>query len=210
MFEEPVQTESGDRCIGLSCDISGSMSGSMKGLKVAGAAIAKATEIVGDEFVWEAFTDVTSGHGSDTAISGEVRDLELKIVTGPRESFEWEHTESIWASANEPTASGVRHTRQLMEMTSANEYLMIVITDGCALITEDGRKPADNEPVEQAREAVEECRQAGIDVIGLGIGGMDEERMEDTFGGGNYILTTIDKLADDIVDLYRKQMHTAN
>jgi nitric oxide reductase activation protein len=83
---------------------------------------------------------------------------------------------------------------------------MIVITDGVALITEDGRRPRGNEPVEHARQAVNEVRAQGVDVIGLGIGGMDGGKMEETFGGNNYRLTSIDRLASDILDLYKEQM----
>lgn len=200
LFEEDVITETGDRCIGLATDISGSMGSSIAGLKIAGACIARATEIVGDEFVWEAFTDKPAHHGSTKA-------LDLRVVTGPKESFKWEHLDSFNSARNEPTASGIRDCRMMMEQTTAREHVMIVITDGSALITEEGTRPRNNVPVEQARKAVNECRAAGFSVIGLGIGSMADDKMEETFGGNNYRLTSIDTLADDILDLYREQMH---
>lgn len=202
LFEEEQMIETGDRCVGLACDISGSMGGAIDDLKIAGGAIAKATEIIGDSFVWEAFTDIPAYHGSTDA-------LDLRIVTGPNEEFDWEHTDSFGSAANEPTAAGIRDCFNLMQQTDANQYVMVVITDGMALITEDGRRPRGNEPVEQARQAVNEVRAQGVDVIGLGIGGMDERKMEETFGGKNYRLTSIDRLADDILELYKDQMNTA-
>ena len=201
LFEDEQIVETGERCIGLATDISGSMGSAIDELKIAGAAIGKATDIIGDEFVWEAFTD-KHGTGEDA--------LDLRIVTGPSEEFDWEHLDSFGSARNEPTAAGVRDCFNLMQQTDANEYVMIVITDGMALITEDGRRPGNNEPVEQARQAVDEIRSQGVDVIGLGIGSMDESRMEQTFGGKNYRLTSIDRLADDILELYKEQMDVVN
>ena len=197
LFEESVQVETGDRCIGLSTDISGSMYSDVVELKKAGAAIAKATSIIGDAFVWNAFTD--EGRGG----------LDLRIVTGPHEEFEYEHLDSFTAAANEPTAAGIRDCRMLMERTAKREYTMIVITDGKAMVGEDGTfyGSASNVPVEHAREAVRECRDHDIDVIGLGIGGMSDRKMRETFGEGNYKLTSIDDLADDIIELYEGMMN---
>jgi nitric oxide reductase activation protein len=85
---------------------------------------------------------------------------------------------------------------------------MLVITDGKAMVGEDGTYYGsyDDTPVEEAREAVEECRESDVDVIGLGIGGMDEGDMRKTFGEGNYRLTSVDDLADDIVEIYGEMM----
>ena len=208
LFEEHVEVETGDRCVGLATDISGSMRGDMSELKIAGGVIAEATEIIGDDFVWEAFTDQYNRSHTPS----EER-LDLRIVTGPNESFDWEHVDSFTSSYNEPTAAGVRDCRMLMEQTAARQHVMIVITDGVTLVEEDGtyrgsRSPA---PVDHARRAVEECRQDGFEVIGLGIGDMDEEKMEEQFGtdsqgNPNYKLTSIDELAEDILEIYRAQM----
>lgn len=196
LFEEDVQVETGDRCIGLATDISGSMGADMVELKKAGAAIAEATEIIGDGFVWQAFTDRGSGG------------LDLRIVTGPQESFRYEQLDSFSSEYNEPTAAGIRDCRMLMERTAKYEYTMIVITDGKALVDEDGVFCGySNVPVEQAREAVAECRESGIEVIGLGIGGMSEQKMTETFGEGNYRLTDINSLAEDIIELYGQMMN---
>lgn len=204
LFEEETIVETGERCVGVATDISGSMSSGIDELKIAGASLAEATQIIGDEFVWEAFTDQRCSR--DHSNWPECQ-LDLRIVTGPDEDFEWEHIDSFVASRNEPTAAGVRDCFNLMQQTDANDYVMIVITDGMALITEDGRdKRGSGEPVEQARQAVNEVRSNGVDVIGLGIGSMDDEKMERTFGGKNHRLTTLDSLANDILELYREQM----
>lgn len=200
LFEEEQMVETGDRCVGLATDISGSMGSAIDELKIAGGVIAEATQIIGDEFVWEAFTDKPHRDGLDA--------LDLRIVTAPNEQFSWDHVDSFASARNEPTAAGVRDCFKLMKQTDANQYVMIVITDGIALVTEDGKRPGDNTPVEQARKAVDEVRSHGVDVIGLGIGGMDDAKMEETFGGNNYKLTTIDDLARDILDLYREQLDT--
>jgi Mg-chelatase subunit ChlD len=210
LFQEHVEVETGERCVGLATDISGSMRSDITDLKVAGGVIAEATEIIGDEFVWEAFTDRKSkGH-----TPSEER-LDLRIVTGPDEEFDWEHVDSFTDSYNEPTAAGVRDCRMLMEQTQARQYVMIVITDGVTLVEEDGTWGGrGGGPVDHARRAVEECRQDGFEVIGLGIGGMDEEKMEEQFGtdqqgNPNYRLTTIDELAEDILEIYRSQMNVS-
>jgi Mg-chelatase subunit ChlD len=205
LFEEEQVVETGDRCVGFATDISGSMSSGIDELKIAGAAVAKATQIIGDEFVWEAFTDRSC---PDDMPAPEGR-LDLRIVTGPNEDFDWQHVDSFTSCANEPTAAGVRDCFKLMQETDANEYVMIVVTDGVALVEEDGTlNRHGGAPVEQAREAVNEVRSNGVDVIGLGIGGMDDRKMEETFGGKNYRLTDINSLAGDILDLYRQQLDT--
>ncbi len=210
LFEEHVEVETGERCVGLATDISGSMRGDITELKIAGGVIAEATQIIGDEFVWEAFTD----KNSRTHEPPEER-LDLRIVTGPNEQFKWEHVDSFTDAYNEPTAAGIRDCRMLMEQTQARQHVMIVITDGVALVEEDGTYSGrSGAAIDHARRAVEECRQAGYEVIGLGIGGMDEEDMEATFGkdqmgNPNYSLTSIDTLAEDILEIYRGQLNVS-
>lgn len=196
LFKEDVKVETGDRCIGFCTDISGSMGSDILDLKKTGAIIAQATEIIGDAFVWEAFTD--EGRGG----------LDLRIVTGPNEDFEWRHLDSFTSESNEPTAAGIRDCRMLMERTSKRDHVMVVVTDGKALVGEDGEfyGGSSPKPVADARSAVQECREQGVEVIGLGIGGMSEPKMRDTFGEGNYKLTSIRDLADDVIDLYDSQM----
>lgn len=46
-------------------------------------------------------------------------------------------------------------------------------------------------------------------MIGLGIGSMDERKMAETFGGNNYRMTSIDDLAEDILQLYGEQMNVS-
>lgn len=193
LFEESVEVEVGDRVVGLCTDFSGSMAGDMLDLAVTAGAVAKATDIIGDEFVW-------NGYGYRR------KEIKTPLVTGPNESFEWEHTESVRSMGSTPTASGIRDCEVLMEKTSVRKKLMIVITDGMANITEEGESSSDNEAVEQARLAVDECQSRGIDVIGIGIGDMSEQKMDETFGKGNHRLTTIDTLAEDILTLYAKQL----
>lgn len=208
LFEERVEVETGERCVGLATDISGSMRSDITELKIAGGVIAEATQIIGDDFVWEAFTDRYSKRHTPS----EER-LDLRIVTGPNEKFEWEHVDSFTNCYNEPTAAGIRDCRMLMEQTSARQNVMIVITDGVTLVEEDGTfSGRSGAPVEHARQAVKECRRDGFDVIGLGIGGMDEEKMLETFGedqrgNPNYRLTDIDSLAEDVLEIYREQMN---
>lgn len=196
LFEEYVETETGDRCIGIATDVSGSMGDQIDLLKIAGGAIAEATDIVGDDFVWEAFDDRASDG------------LNLQIVKAPDEDWDWEYVDSIGAGGNEPTAAGIRDCRTLMEETDAREYIMLVITDGMALVNEDGDYlgSSSNEPVEHARQAVRECRQDDINVMGMGIGSMDDRKMRETFGAGNYQLSSIDQLAHDVLDFYASHM----
>lgn len=202
LFEERVEVETGERCIGLCTDISGSMRSDIDDLKIAGGAIAEATKIIGDKFVWEAFTDRFRRSHSPSH-----ERLDLRIVTGPNEQFDWKHLDSFDHANNTATPSGIRDTRMLMEQTNARQYVMIVITDGMANVTESGEIGGTGEPVEQARQAVEECRADGIDVIGLGIGSMSDQQMETTFGGGNYQLTNIEELAETILGIYKDQMN---
>lgn len=200
LFEEERVVETGDRCIGICTDASGSIGRDMKEVKLAAACIAKATEIISDDFVMESFTS----HGRRA--TNEPADIDLRIVTGPDEDFAWDHLDSFESDGGTPTAAGIRDTRKLMEEVDAREYVMIVLTDGKAIITEDGYKPGTNEPVEQARRAVEECRDDGYEVLGLGFGSISNSKMGETFGEGNYKLTTIDTITEDILELYESRM----
>jgi nitric oxide reductase activation protein len=193
VFRESVETETGDRCIGLATDLSGSMHRDMDDLRVACGVIAEATDIIGDDFVWSSFQ---YKYGENT----------LRLVTGPNEDFKWRHVDSVQAGGDEPTAAGIRDCRSLMEQTTARTHVLLCITDGKALVTEDGRRTMDEEPIRHARQAVRECRHEGVEVIGVGIGSMDEQKMAETFGDGNYVLTSIDTLAEDILDIYQEQM----
>lgn len=196
LFEEERIVETGNRCIGLCMDVSGSMGKNMMPAKLAGACIAKSTEIIDDTFVWETYQGTGSSGG-----------LDLNLVTAHDESFEWEHLDSIQHKKGTPTAAGIRDTRMLMEEADAREYAMIVVTDGKATHDENGRNHSDNSPVEQARCAVTECRNDGIDVIGVGLGtGISHTKLGETFGEDGYVKTDVDDLADDLLTIYRRML----
>lgn len=207
LYHERGVTETGDRVVGVALDISGSMSGSMDEAKMAVAAIATAAESLGDEFVATAFTTDESGHPS----AGDRIPIDLRIITGPDEEFEWEHLDSIEARCQEPTALGIRDCRSLMDEVPARESLMFVITDGKAHVDADEifyRDSRRQRAVDDARATVNIQRSEGVRVIGIGIGSMHSGALRSTFGS-EYIATDIKHLSDELVQAYRAGLETA-
>lgn len=208
---DPVET--GDRTIGVALDISGSMSGDMKPAKIALAAVAKACETIGDTFTATAYTDHEDMYRHDGEPMGgagpDADSLDLRLITGPEEDFRWEQLASVHAKDRTPTASGIKFTGAVMdECQTTKEELLVVITDGKANITIDGRDVdhTSDEPIEDCAAEAERQRENGRGVVGIGIGAADERLLEQTFGEGNWVCSSINTLADDLIEVYESQL----
>lgn len=198
LYERKQKSEPGDRVVGVSCDMSGSMDGVVKEAKSAMGALALACDEIGDDFIANSWTS-TAKRGKENQ--------RITLVTGPDEEFEWEQLDSMWPQYQDPITPGMRQAKQYMDDVSAGEQLLVVITDGAPQMMADGTYNA-REAIEEARQEVERYRQEeGYVVIGLGIQpGVDDQNMSEMFGERGYVLTGNDTLVDDLVAIYEDQM----
>lgn len=184
LFYQTRTIELGNRTVGVSVDLSGSVD--EVDAMVALGTLAKATDEIGDDFV------ATHFNSSDS-----------QLITSPREDFSWRHFDSVNAGGNTPTAKGILDTRLLLQDITNRERVMFVITDGRP---NEGLDSSEKSPVEDARTQVNEARRDNIKVIGLGLSGVDENNMEAIFGQDSYIMVNEQTLANDLLDAYRLQM----
>jgi nitric oxide reductase activation protein len=197
MYLRKQKAETGDRVVGVTMDHSGSMRGVVKEAKSALGLLAMACEEIGDEFVANAF------------LSHEKRGkehIDVQMITGPGEDFEWSQMDSTWPVYQDPITPGMRHAKWMMDQETAREEVLFVITDGQPMITSDGKY---NSPdaIQEAQDEVRELRHNGTKVIGIGIApGVDAKQMEEMFGEGGFVVAEVNEIADRLIEAYRTQM----
>lgn len=191
-YEEVAET--GDRAVGVSLDLSGSMQ-AWKALMALGA-LAIGTRTIGDELVASAFQT-----------AGTYDNVTTPLIIAPGEDFDWENTRHLFSRGITPTAHGIHDVRNLLKQTSKREKVLIVVTDGEANVAYDGTGDYE-EGIRSAREAVETARAEGTTVIGLGISGVSPEAMDRTFGEDGYVLADSDDLTTALLNVYGRQMRT--
>ena len=210
VYETDYTADSGGRVIGVSLDLSYSMDdygsdtaagvlgsghGAIVDAKTALGAVHLAAHELGDDLVASGFHKPSGAR--------------TPLITGPGESFKWEHLDAVSTKrsgfTDTPTAHGVLDTLDLIEQAGGRDRIMLVITDG---MPQDGHHElSGNNAAEDARQAVELARKQGVGVIGVGVGrGVDSQGMSDMFGEDGYILTESDELVSDLVDLYADEL----
>lgn len=200
VFKRKMEVERGDTMVGITLDASGSMEGTemQEGLRAIGA-LGKATEYMGDEFCANTFW--SSGGKTETT-----------TVTGPHESFDWSHLDRVEIHHADPMALGIKNIRESMEQGDAEEQLMIVITDGNPTIAMDGSDAGggiSEKAVKECIEQVDDARDDGFTVIGIGAGnGPNKETMNRVFGEDNWMRFDPEELADRLVEIYKNQVRT--
>ena len=187
VYERTLRAESGDRTVCVSADLSGSMD--VYALKVAMGALHLATREIGDELIMSGWTDGSNG-------------LALPLVKGPSEEFDWAQLDSIDTGGATPTASGIEDAIALVDEGTRREDVIIVITDGKPNRGLDGM----HNPISDASAMVNEARQNGIKVIGLGVGRVRQSTMGEMFGEDGFVMADMDNLAEKLVEVYMSQM----
>lgn len=192
------RAETGDRAIGVAVDLSGSMD--VEDTQVALASVAIATGIIGDDLIIRGFTSSGKYRGGASADFG----VSLPLITGPDEDFEMEHLALVSSGGGTPTSAGVVATRRLLRRSNKPERVLIVITDG---------QPNDSirngiAPTDECLQEVRKTRKMGMKVIGIGVGGVDEQTMDYVFED-DYVTVDSTDIAQQLVDIYRKQMKVA-
>lgn len=184
----------GDRAVGVALDMSLSMD-EMEAKKAV-AALAIATETIGDKFTASAF------------YTGGARDyVQTKLITAPDEEFQYEHLDAVESNGNTPTTSGVLHTKSLLDEASAREKVLLVVTDGAANTRHDGGLNGGEEARAEVLQAVQNARMDGVKVIGLGVGGgIDTTKMTDQFGPNGFVMVDSKNLTAALIEVYRAQL----
>jgi len=203
-YREEVPNETGDRAVNVTLDASGSMSNRpMMNAKLTIAALAEACQQIGDDFCANTYS---SGHGA-----GDNPDspFDLRLVTSTDERFKPEYLDTFTAGNRDPCCAGVEDGMDLLSKSSKSEKVMFVITDGRATMGAGGGGGARSKtPVRDAREAVNKARNEGITVVGIGMGGISRDDLDETFGSDGYVVTDRENLADDVVEQYRRTLKT--
>ena len=186
LYFKRQRAETGDRAVGVAVDLSGSMDAVET--MVALGTLAEAVDIIGDELV------ITTFHSHDSA-----------MITGPEEEFDWSHFKAARAGGSTPTAHGVLDSQLLLDEVTKREKVLFVITDGKPNV---GLEQTRRNALEDAKAQVKRARHDNVKVIGLGLSGMNEQNMKTMFGKDNYVMVNDNRLAEDLLTVYRNQMST--
>lgn len=210
VYDHKLKAEVGDRVVGVAMDLSSSMS-SYDGLlrpKMALGALYLATRTIGDDLLAAGYKTYRPGLGHDNHPTVGKCDPVLDLITAPGEGFEWDHLDAAQPGRLTPTADGIMYTLKLLKTSHRREKVLVCITDGKANIPLGGSSSTNSDRGRlDAKKAVNTARQQGVKVIGMAVGGVGAEYMDDVFNGrDNWVHTSSDTLADDLVELYRSQM----
>jgi Mg-chelatase subunit ChlD len=190
------QTQPGDEiAVGVSLDMSGSMSSTELEAKGAVGAFLFAVQQAGSDVVANAWR---TGTGQTTRI---------QQITGPYERFQWEHLDSVAPNGADPIARGVWECAQMLEQQPARQRLLVVITDGNPSVTsrEDYGDGEYHNAVDEAEDTVADLRDRGLTVVGFGFGSVSEDKLERMFGADGYRYVDLEDLADALVDVFEAQ-----
>lgn len=181
-----------DVAVGISLDMSGSMSSDEREAKAAIGAFLFAVQQGSGDVVANAW-QYTNGT------------THIRRLTYPTEPFRWEHLDAVEPGGADPISRGMLDCARMLKRMQAREKLLLVVTDGrptvCSREDLDG-----DDAVKEATQTVEEIRSQDVAVIGFGFGSVEEENLQDIFGEGNYHHVTVDDLADALTESYENQV----
>ena len=205
LYTKKQKVARGDRLIAVSADMSGSMND--KQVRFAIAAIAEATDVVGDEFLATCWRDI--GSSEDMTAYGHKRGKSgIGLVCGVNEQFTWEQLDAFRSGGGTPTADGIEVTKRLMEDIYAREKLMIVITDGEPNTSYgEGNDFMAPTPVGDAKIMIRDAQSENIKTIGLYVGNdADGSSMGEIFGKNGFVSAPMENLAEELVTIYSRQL----
>jgi hypothetical protein len=190
-YDEWQQVGGGDVAVGVSLDMSGSMGKYEVDAKSAVGAFLKGVELFGGEVVANAW------QGRATP--------KCYLVTGPDERFRWPQLNVTDPSSADPIAAGMLHCAGLLDQLTAETKLLLVVHDGNPTVLSRPDLDEDTAP-DEARTTVEELRDEGLTVIGVGFGRVNEGNLAKMFGTDGYVHTRLEDLADALVETYSEQI----
>ncbi|WP_128478077.1 vWA domain-containing protein [Halorussus pelagicus] len=189
-YEEWTEVTGGNVAVGVSLDQSGSMGQYEVESKSAVGAFLDAVQKFGGEVVANAW-------------QGGSRSADSVVLTRPREKFDWEHLLAVRPRSSDPISAGLLHCASLLDRVAADEKLLLVVHDGHPTVL--SRTDLDKtDACREAAETVDELRDEGFTVIGVGFGGVSERNLARMFGEDGYVHTELERLADALVESYEK------
>lgn len=198
LFNRSQPVETGDRAVGVVLDLSSSMN--EKQAKQALAALAIATEQIGDSFTAVGFREATQYP-------------ESLLVTAPDEDFDYDHLDSVSAYGSTPTAKGIRDMHGILKHATARQKVMIVVTDGRANCIDerdfDGMPPT-YDATEMARRDLDAARDDGIPVLGLAVGSAasNVNALTTLFGPNGFVTGEMHSLHESLGEAYKRFLRT--
>ena len=184
VYSRTQRIETGDRAVAVSVDLSGSMR-LMSALAALGA-LHIATREIGDDMAAVGF------HGGNNT----------PLIKSFDEEWRWDLMEGMTAGGSTPMPAGINTALDLFDRAHNKERVLIVVTDGMPNVSLEGADPTD-----ESRSLVEQARtNENIKVIGLAVGGVNEEGMTQIFGSDGYVKADRSNLADRLVEIYWRQM----
>lgn len=194
IYRRRQQRPGDDIAVGVSLDMSGSMTTDELDAKAAVGSFLHGVQQFGGDVVANAWH-----------YTGRV-----KMITGPNEPFRWEHLDTVEPGGGTPTAIGVYEAGEMLRCLTADEHLLVVVTDGMpSSLSRPALNGETTDVLEEVRLTVAEIREHGIEVFGIGIGGaVNEGNLAAMFGDDAYVYTDLSRLAGELVDRYRDLINT--
>jgi len=189
LYRQRRERPGDDVAVGVSVDMSGSMT----------SAELEAKSAIG------AFLFGVQEFGGDVVANAWQGDGEILHLTGPYERFEWQHLDAVSPSGADPIAKGMFECARLLRRTRASEKLLVVITDGKPTVVSRDQGEY-NSAVDEAADTVTELRDSGLVVVGFGFGAVKEENLESMFGADGYRHVDVEDLADGLVEFFAEQV----
>ncbi len=189
LYRQRRERPGDDVAVGVSVDMSGSMS----------TAELEAKSAIG------AFLFGVKEFGGDVVANAWQEDGDILHLTGPHERFEWRHLDAVSPSGGDPIAKGMFECARLLKRTRASEKILIVITDGKPTVVSRDNGDHDS-AVDEAADTVTELRNDGLAVVGFGFGGVREQNLASMFDDDGYRHVDVEGLADGLVDFFAEQV----
>jgi len=186
-YRRRVQRAGDELAVGVSLDMSGSMSGDELEAKAAVGAFLFGVQQAGGDVVANAWRS---------------RAPTVFMLTGPYEQFRWEHLDAVVPGGGDPIAIGMVECARMLDQVRPQERLLFVITDGNPGVT-SYRDDEFSSAIKEAAATVEELRGHGLTIVGLGFGSASERNLVRIFGEEfAYDVGDVEALADTLVDAF--------
>lgn len=187
-YQRPRTRAGDDIAVGISLDMSGSMSHDEGRAKGAVGAFLHGVQQLGGEVVANAWR-------YDSAV------VKVHILTGPYERFRWEHLDACEPGGGDPIGAGMADCARMLDQCRADETILVTITDGRPGVVAERPTEFDDAEAEAAAIA-DDLRDRGLTVLGFGFGHVDENALERMFDPEFAHHVPLDELADALVEAF--------
>jgi len=182
-YRRPTTRPGDDIAVGVSIDMSGSMSRYEENAKAALGTFLFSVQELGGDVVANAWQ--------------YQEEIEIRLLTAPHEPFRWRHLDAVEPGGGDPIALGMGDCGDLLRATQAEERLLFVITDGKPTVQSLSHRSFDD-PIDEAAEVARSLRMLGITVIGVGFGRVRGANLVEMFGDPFAVHVELADLADEL------------